>query len=78
MGTTEATETTTTAERRRGRTNEDRPVNTQDNVTGGKYRVGGKGTEESGSKSAKWSREETEGSATEKEAETAGSQGRLH
>ena len=77
-GEMEVTETMAMATSGRRRRTEDPPVSTQNNGAGRKYCVGGNGTEESTDKSAKWSREETEGSATEKEAETAGSQGRLH
>ena len=43
-----------------------------DDVTGGKYCVGGTGLEESADESAKWSGEETEESASEEEVDTAG------
>ena len=57
---------------------EDPLVRTQDNNTGGKYRVGRTGPEESANKSSKWSREEMEESELEEEAKTAGGGGVGH
>ena len=71
----DATETTATATRRRRRMTEEPPVGTQENITGGKYRLGGPGTEESAVESAKWSEEDMEGLAMEEEDETAGGEG---
>ena len=60
---------------RRKRATEDPPVRRHDDVTGGKYCVGGTGLEESADESAKWSGEETEESASEEEVDTAGGVG---
>ena len=59
---------------RRG-TIEDPRVIMQNNGPGGKYRVGGNGTEDSVEEIAKWSGEETEELATKEEAENAGEPG---
>ena len=80
-GTMEATKTTATAESGRRRTTEDPSVSRIENGAGatrrssdlvsskeGKYRMGGKGTEESTDESSKWSVEETEDSASKDEA----------
>ena len=52
-GTTEATKTTSAVASGRRRTTEDLSVSTQDNITGGKYHIGGRGTEERKYKIAK-------------------------
>ena len=46
-------------------------MGTQDDGTGGKYRVSGTSMEESAAKSAKWSGEEMDELASEEEADTA-------
>ena len=69
MKATSATETATAAGGR-GRTTKDLPACRKDNGAGGKYRAGGRGTEDSTDESAEWSGEEME-----KEEETAGSLG---
>ena len=69
---TEATGMTATAASGRGRTTENPPLGTQDDSAGGKYCVGRIGKEESAANSAEWSREETEESVSEEEAETTG------
>ena len=51
---------------------EDLQVRQRSNGAGGKYRVGGTDREKSVDESAEWGGEETEGLATEEEAETAG------
>ena len=50
-------------------------MSTQDNSAGGKYHIGGRGTEESIYEITEWSLEETEELATNEEAETAGGMG---
>ena len=55
MGTTEATETTETSASGRKIATEDLLVETHNDGTGGKYRVGGIGSEESADKIADYS-----------------------
>ena len=69
-GKTEATKTMATAMSVRKRTTEDLSVSMQENITGGKYHLGRRGTEESVDESAEWSGEETGESATKEEADT--------
>ena len=51
------------------------PLGARDNISGGKYRMVGSDTEENAAKHTEWSREETEESASEEEADTAGGAG---
>ena len=55
----------------RKRATEDPSVRKSNGRAGGKYRLGGKGQEESAEESVKWSGEDMEGSVTEDNAETA-------
>ena len=59
----------------RPQTTENPPTQRSDNVSGGKYRVGGSDTEDSADKIAKWGVDEMEESALEEEATTAGGAG---
>ena len=74
-GEAEATETTATAASGRRINIEAPPAGEKDTGAGGKYHRGGTDTEGSAAKSAKWSGEETEESASEEEAETSGGEG---
>ena len=66
---------TATAAGRRRRTTKDPRERRKENGVGGKYRVGGRGMEESADESSEWRGEETEESALEEEAETGGRAG---
>ena len=57
---------------REERMTEDLPVSTQDNGAGGKYYVGGKGTEESAYEITEWNKEETDDLAIEEKYKTTG------
>ena len=78
--TTEGTAGTATEAGGIPQTTEDPPAQRSDNGSGGKYRAGGRDTEESADKSAEWGGDKTEELASEEDSATsvgAGEAGRL-
>ena len=71
-GTTEVKDMMATAISGRERATEYPPVRTNGDGTGGKYRVGWTGPEESVAESAKWRVDDIEELASEEESKTAG------